>query len=274
VHSKASLASLVGVGAVSAALATGVAHAGSNLRSEGHVHYVGTLGYSTAERRWDQDRNLQDTDCRSAYSNFNHYAEYGYSYYYTVFGQAGLATSQCADSQKSGLSELHLGLRGRLNLYMNDRAWEIEAIVPVHGDQEGRSRIGCSSFGLIGSVERRDEVVPESEYYVGAGAGVQLWEAPLSHQAFGKLAANGPIAQFWSWGANLKLELPLTDRAGAIVDNLSDCGTDSKVLRSGVSLRYSLSPLSSASCGLSASLWGEEASQSYGFSCGYSRRWQ
>lgn len=252
-------------------LLAGSAHAGSYLHSEGATHYVGTVGYTTATQGWDRDGDTQDLGCRSEYSSFSHYLEHGYSYYHTVFGQTSLAQSRCGDEDKAGLGEVRVGIRGRLNRYLNDRAWEIEATIPSHRDHSGRSRLGCGSFGLGARVARRDRTA--QGYAFSREAGLQFWEQPLAHQFVAKVAASGPVASHWNWTFGLSSELPISD--GAIDPDavFSDCGTEAKVLRGNASVRFGVSPVSSVSCGTAAALWGEDVSRSRGFYCGYSYLW-
>lgn len=248
----------------------------TGLRSEEELLYRGTLSYGTATEEWDDDAVTRDIGCRAHNSRFSNRLEYGYSYYYTLFGDLGLADSRCGgDRRRSGLSDLHLGLRGRIDQYLNTQSWELGATIPLQGRQSGRSRVGCGVFGVDGEVSRKDKLLPWLN--LGYGAAIKLWKSPLAHQLGLDVSADGPLGgarSSWSWYTALTGDLPLTDGEADPGATVSDCGTESKVLRATIQVRHVFSPAYSAHCGLSGAIIGEDTSQVRGMYCAFSRLWK
>ena len=119
------------------------------MRSEGELQLSMSLSLSTAEDRWDRDRRLVEADCTTRRRALDVQGEYGYSYYYTVFADAGLTNKECGgEPGESGLSDLTLGIRGRIDPFRNGRSWEIALKPPVSGDDSDTARPGNGEFGL------------------------------------------------------------------------------------------------------------------------------
>lgn len=258
------------VGILGASLCA-AAHAGSYLRSTDELSYSSALGYTWATRQWDEQRDLQATDCRREYNYNTHYLEYGASYYHTVFGGLLLANSRCGGDTHTGFGDLRVGVRGRTDRYRNHRAWELIATLPTErGDAS--PRLDCGAHGLAGKYARKDEVAPALA--LSSGLGVQLWEGPLAHELDGKLGLSGPLhfARL-RWGFDLDARAPL-EGGGAVASDLSDCGTRGKLLKAGVRLGASVARDLYMDCGYSRAVWGEDATLSQGISCGVSRTWQ
>ena len=257
---------------VAAALVAGPLHAASGLRSEDERLYAASLGYLAATDEWDNDGDLLPNGCRSEYTGWSNYGEYGFSYYYTGFAKLAVAQSKCGDESRTGFSDLKLGIRGRINLYRNDRAWEIEATIPTRRGEVSGRRLGCGAFGLAGNVDFKEEFV--TNQYFEYGASVQLWEEPLAHQFRPHIGGSGHITKFWSWGLDLIGSLPLGEGEGDPGALLSDCGTEGKSLRGATQLKYKWTDFTSFHCGGSAALWGRDVSRSRGVSCGFTRLWK
>jgi hypothetical protein len=250
---------------------SGAAHAGSYLRSGDELSYSAAAGFSWATRQWDASGDLGPTSCRREYAFNSHYLEYGYSYYYTLFGGAMLATSACGPDRNTGFGDLRLGVRGRTSLYENHRAWELVATVPTERGNDS-PRLDCGAHGLRGALARKDELAPRLS--LGSGIGVQLWESPLAHEADFDLSLSGPL-RFGGlrWGVDLEGAAPLEGSAPAGTD-ISDCGTRGKRIKAGVSLGATVARGLYVDCGYSRAVWGEDATLSQGFSCGFSRSWE
>ena len=256
------------------ALFSAGAGAGSNLFSEKELHYASYLNFGYSRDGWDQDGNLQDSSCDSESQSFSHSLSYGYSYYYTLLGSTSLVHSRCGADQKQGLGDVRIGLRGRLNMFMNDRAWEVGLNIPTNRDIDDPQRIDCGRFGIDGGVARRDKLSPWVS--VGGEARAYFWESPLAHQAEASISASGPIGlrSYWGWYSGLAAKVPISSSSVPGDSSLSDCGTESKLLRGTWQLKYSLTRWSNLACGLGLSLWGEDASRRRSLYCGYARTWE
>lgn len=248
------------------------ADAGSYLRSADELSYSTSLGYSWATRQWDEQSQLQPTDCRREHVGNSHYLEYGYSYYYTLFGGASLAQAMCDAESTTGLGDVRLGVRGRTSLYENHRAWELIVTVPTNRGSPS-PRLGCGAFGLAGKLARKDDLMPGLA--LGSGVGVELWESPLVNQFDAGLSLSGPLRiGRLRWSVDLDGRMPLDEGAVDVNSDISDCGTSGKVVKSGLTIGASLSREVYVSCGYDRALWGDDATLRQGFSCGYTRRWE
>ncbi len=247
------------------------AHAGSYMRSAGDASYSTSLGYSWADREWDEQGELQLLDCQRQHVSNSHYLEYGYSYYYTLFGGVSLSQARCAEESNAGFGDLRLGARGRTNLYRNHRTWELVATLPT--DRGSASpRLGCGALGLSGALARKDELLPGLA--LSSGIGLQLWESPLVHQVDADLSLSGPLRiGRLRWSADLSGRVPLEDGQRNLNTGLSDCGTSGTLVKAGLGIGASLSQKVYVSCGFDSAVWGEDATLRQNFSCGYTRLW-
>lgn len=261
--------------AAAAALAAGSpAHAGSFMQSAGDVNYSTSLGHIWATEEWNSDRELEDAGCRREYSFNSHFLEYGRSYYHTLYGGVNLAQARCDADRKRGFGDVRLGVRGRLDVTRNYRTWELEATIPTHRDRTASLRLGCGALGLAGRVAVKEKLVPLLS--AGASAGVQVWEAPLAHQAESELSLSGPFGQGsrWSWDLELNGRMPLDDSGADVNTDISDCGTRGKLVRGSLRLGFAVTDFVYAQCGYLNALWGEDVSRSQGAYCGFSRLWK
>jgi len=249
-------------------------HAGSSLRSENHVFYSGTVGYNWATQAWDEDGSRYDTDCRSQYEQFSNYAEWGKSYYHTLYGQLGLARSVCGGDDETGVTDLKAGLRGRINRYLNDRAWELEVTIPTRKGGPGASSVSCGAAELAANVERQhDDVLPWLS--VNYGASLRLAESPLEHSLRGKLGASGALAPRWRWRVAVEQAVPLTDHDDSAADlSLPDCGTDASSTRGGGEVKFQWVKNVTLGCGATMTFLGEDTRAYRGIYCGYSKLWE
>lgn len=261
-------------GAALGALLAATAHAGAGLRSESQVYYTGTIGHTWATEYWDESGTRLPIGCESTYDVFSNYAEYGWSYFHTLFAQLGQARARCGDdAAENGLTDLQLGIRGRLNRYRNDGAWELQLTVPTQRDSIGESRIGCGAWQLSGGAEwQRDEVLPWLD--AGWGLALRAAQAPLVHSARAKASLSGPLAGRFRWRLGADYTRPLTSRDAPGPDlTLPDCGTDSTVWHGAAELKYQWSPAVTLSCGAGRAFDGEDATVNRGWFCSWSRQW-
>jgi len=260
----------VGVMLIGAAALSTAAHAGSYMRSAGDLSYSTSLGYSWADREWDEQGELQPLDCERQHVSNSHYLEYGYSYYYTLFGGASLSQASCAGDSHAGTGDVRVGARGRTSLYRNHRTWELVATLPTdRGDPS--PRLGCGAFGLAGKLARKDELTQSVS--LSSGIGLQLWESPLVHQVEGDLSLSGPLRiGRLRWGFDLGGRVPL-ETGKSFDPGLSDCGTTGKQVKAGLGIGASLSQKVYVSCGYDSAVWGDDTTLRQSFSCGYTRLW-
>lgn len=252
-----------------------VVSAGSYLQSEGDLNYSTGLGFITSNKEWDSRAHLQDLGCTSEYAFLSQYLEYGYSYYYTLYGGVNLARSRCGNESTTGFGDIRAGVRGRLDQTRNHRAWELELSIPTSSDETGRTRLGCGVYGLAAGVATKEDV--SESLTLGGEARLQFWEAPLSHQYEGKLSAAGPlgsVAKSLNWNVGLSGHAPLESSDQGPGQSISDCGTQGQSVRGSIALGYRVGSGQYFECGHSLGLWGVDTTKRIGFYCGYSHRWK
>ncbi len=157
--------------------------------SEGELYYSGGLSYSTSDKSWDRSSKLRDSSCHSQTFRSNHQLEYGYSYYHTLIANLELIDKHCGDEDYTGLGDLRLGIRGRLNVFENGKTWEVTLIVPTGYSRSNRTRPGNGEFGIEGGLaylSRGEERDFAQQWDFLTGASVRLW-------------ANGPADQFLTY---------------------------------------------------------------------------
>jgi hypothetical protein len=255
------------------AFVAGASHASAYMYSEDVVSYRASLGETTATEAWDVDRDRYDIGCTSRRTALHNQLEYGYSYYYNLFGRLGLTDSDCGPDGHTGLSDLNVGVRGRLNPYMNFRSWELDVTIPLAGREGGRGRVGCGVFGVGAAVDRSDH--PSRLLSVGYGAGLKFWEPPLAHRYQLRTHAGGPfvLRSRWSWLLTAVYEAPLNERPVDPAASIDDCGTQSEAVRVSTDIKYRSSRESTVGCGYVTVPWGRDVSRSGGFTCAFTRTW-
>ncbi len=175
-------------GLLSLALLTGVAIAQAAspwMRSEGDRYYWAGTSYSTGDQFWDGESDLQDADCRNNDWKTFHKFEYGYSYYSTLVAGLSAGSVRCGDDELTGVGDLTLGIRGRLDIYSNGKSWEITAIIPTGYDRNNPSRLGNGRFGIEGGVawssrERGRSML--SPWSWEGSTSIRLWQGPPADQ--------------------------------------------------------------------------------------------
>lgn len=256
---------------VACLLASGVAGASSYLLSEDEVYYRGALGQSSATQAFDAAGTLSDLGCTEQRTMLDNQLEYGQSYWHTLFGHVALGQARCGERTRTGVGDLNVGLRGRVNRYLNYRAWEIDATVPL---DRGSDRLGCGAYGVGGNLERADRW---RYFAVDYGASLQLWQAPLAHRLGLGVQGTGPVGVReytpWSWLVAFSGETPLVKRPVDPLARANDCGTQSQVVRATTGLRYHMSREVSLGCDFAAVIAGQDVNRTLALSCGYSYLW-
>jgi hypothetical protein len=263
---------------VALACASAAAHGGAYMRSEGELLHEVRVDYLRADQAWDAGGTARATPCTQQHSSLMTSFDYGFSYYLSGFAAAGVARAGCGPEEESGPSDLSFGARGRLNMFTNNRAWEVEAYVPARA-LGGSSDLGCNAYGGALRLNARQEVRPGG--FVDYGAGYQYWDAPLVPQAvalIGYSAGPDPMSttQRWEWGTALSGTWSLEEndivRQGS--GTQLDCGARGRVVRASLDVHYKSGLHSRVGCGLSVPVWGRDSQITQGLSCAYSVLWE
>lgn len=231
-------------------LLPGAAVADNWMRSEDEFYFKATLAYDRADERWNQERQLTPISCTS--SNLSHYQsyEYGLSYYYTAFGSLNYLERHCGNVDASGMGDVTLGLRGRLNLYRNGRTWEAAAIIPTFYRTTGDATIGSGLYGLrlgvfgsFGNSTTGDELNIASSSKIELGGNVFFWEGTAPEQFSGYVKFNLARTKKHRLYGAVEVDYALIDRKQEFkqtVNQVDVYGYDRLNLRLGYARRVSL----------------------------------
>jgi len=171
------------------------AKASAFMLSEGQNMYTTGFTYSTASDWFNQQRNRVPQGCTSHDYSWNHAYTYGYSYYTNFFADTSLANQSCGVGQKTtGIGDVRLGVRGRLDLERNGRTWELAVNIPTGYDNQRINRLGYGKIGLWGGIAWSSQNTGWEEKmpsYWEVGTGVQYW--------FGAPASQWKSYLKWSW---------------------------------------------------------------------------
>jgi hypothetical protein len=260
------------------ACASAMAHGGAYMRSEGELLHDVRVDFARADQEWDAGGATRATPCTHQHRSLTTSLDYGFSYYLGGFAKAGVASTECDDVSESGASDLSFGLRGRLDMFANNRSWELEAHVPARA-LGGAAELGCDAYGATARLEARDEIVPGG--FLGYGAGYRYWGSPLVPQAIALLSYGARIDAAarhprWDWGTSLQgtwaLEEGETIHQGPGIQ--IDCGSRTRVVRAAVDVSYKVGLDSRFGCGVSLPVWGRDSQLTQGLSCVYSMLWE
>lgn len=158
--------------------------AGAWMRSGGEYRYAASVDYSTSDRYYDEGSDLQTAPCAAGNYYLNQSLEYGASYYYTVFGDISGAVKSCGAENNAGISDLRVGIRGRLDPYRNGRTWEFAVIIPTGYSRTEPSRLGYGRIGMELGVHGRFKAggAVRHSHYWSTGAEIRLWDGPPADQ--------------------------------------------------------------------------------------------
>ncbi len=179
------LAGLLGL----AALPGPALMAGGYMRSGGQMHLDVGLKLDYGDRFFDKQGHLTSGNCGSAVS-VPLYADYGWSYYTTVFANTSLSYRDCPGSQRAyDLGDTEVGLKRRVDPFSNTLVWHAIAILPtsnIGAVRGSSSRSAGLDLGLHWQ-PRHDpyDLNHERDPYGGSwgfGAGLRTWAEHLPHE--------------------------------------------------------------------------------------------
>lgn len=253
------------------------------MQSEGDS--VGSTGaiYSVADSFWKRDGELVKYSTKQQQGIYYLYYEYGYSYYYTLFTSTAWIYSDRGTTTESGVDDVRLGIRGRLNPFRNGRTWQITAILPVRRWEIAGYRPGEGKYGMDAGVFYRSlpdlYENPFTEYphsiwggglgatYRSGGVGGELW-------GYGKWEK-----QIFSPSWNIEIKLSgLSSFTGGESGGVDIYGPNDSYhydwAASEISFRYRLSMTSSINLSYKQDLWGRNVNKSENIQIGISTTWK
>lgn len=254
----------------------GSAYADNWMRSEEEGYYKVSLEYDTTNDRWNQDRKLETMSCTPRNWRLSNSYEYGWSYYQTLFGSIDYMNRNCGDNEASGIGDLTLGFRRRLNIYRNGRTWEAAAIIPTGYSTTDTATIGSGlyglRFGLFGSFGDKHGVGGEYGSNVELGSNVYFWEGSAAEQFSAYLKYNFAATEESHLYTALEGDFALNNRSNqqaTTINPVSDSGYDRVNLRIGYSRRASL--YWRVSFEATSVMWGRNTNDSNSVTVNFSR---
>ena len=249
--------------------------------SEGEQSLFTSLELSRADRYWDDNRSLQQDDCTSNDRALGLRYEYGWSYYHTLFAATSFEMDRCGTEKATGIPDLKLGMRGRVNPFRNGHTWELALILPVNGDRLDRRSPGNGLFGIEAGLYRsyRDDpyqrtTTSDRQAVWGWGAGINLWSEAAGEELWGELSWRKPFSGPWRFRVRLvgRYSLGGGDAgSGGIFDRRKTIDYD----RLGVGARISrqLNRGSSLGLGLEQAVWGRNTASDTILKLDFHRSW-
>jgi hypothetical protein len=240
-----------------------VSEAGSWMRSEGEHRYSAYAQTSSADRSWDRDGNDVTSSCTSKDRSLTHEYEYGYSYYHTLFGKISMANSECGGDKASGFGDIHLGVRGRLNLYKNGRTWEAIVIIPSGYDNTRSNRIGYGELGLELGLYGSNQLNDKSRLTYGSS--LRFWAGAPADQLRARVGISHKQNLLWSYDASLSGNFSLNNGESSLAPSIDgDFESEFDVIRAQFGVSRSLSKRLKLGAGVFKNLWGRNTSQRQG----------
>lgn len=255
--------------------------AGDWMLSEGEQSLYGSLSLSRANSYWDDRRELQQESCTSRdWSTTLHY-EYGYSYYRTLFAATSFERNQCGSESSTGIPDLKLGMRGRVDHFRNGYTWELAVTLPVNGDTRDRRKPGSGLFGIEAGLFRTYRDDPYEKPFTvithgvwGWGIGTTLWSGGGGQELWSDLNWRRRLSQQWRFKTWLSGRYSLSrDGAGSDYDFSSRKSTDYDKLSLGARFSRKLFRNTSLGLALEQVLWGRSTSQDTTLRLEFYRSW-
>ncbi|HEY0722297.1 MAG TPA: hypothetical protein VGE50_13725 [Gammaproteobacteria bacterium] len=199
-----------------------VATAGTWMRSEDESYYSMRLEYETADTLWNKNWERESMPCTANNWKLSQIYEYGLSYYHTAFGTLDLLDRNCDGYDVSGLGDLELGIRSRLDIFRNGRTWEVAAILPSGYSTSGKARLGNDRFGLrlgaFGRFAGQPRRGGEEGVALELGGNLHIWEGDASEQLSASGKVTLPVWQRSRLFGALEGDYALINRHAAAVD--------------------------------------------------------
>jgi hypothetical protein len=191
-------------------------HASAWLRSEAESYLTLRAEYSAANQQWDRSGNIVDLGCNLSGRLLSGYYEYGYSYYHTIFSQFSAESRSCGNDSASGIEDVVIGVRGRINPYRNGFAWEAKLFIPTGYTTTSPVSIGKGKPGLELGVARRDPLIVDkaTDYettVIEYGVAVRLWAGPPTEEFRSYVKLTNRLSPLWTLSFLLDGDFSIND---------------------------------------------------------------
>lgn len=262
---------------------SGNAHANAWMQSEGNSVGATGAGYSLSDGFWKKDGELVQYPTRHQQANYYLYYDYGYSYYYNLFASTSWNYRDSGTSTDSGIDDIRIGIRGRLNVFRNGRTWQITAIIPTRQWGLTGYRPGEGKYGIDAGIFYR--LLPDlyenpfakySGNIFGGGLGTTLRSGGVGGEVWGygnwQRKLFSPL-----WYVEIKLSA-LSSFAGGESGSVDIYGPNDSFhydqVTSDISLSYHFSRRTGINLGYKRDLWGRNINKNESVHIGISTTWK
>jgi len=252
------------------------------MQPEGAGLLAAGAGYSAADGFWKRDGEpvRYDAEHRQVVSYL--YGEYGYSYYYNLFASTAWVESRRDSGEDSGMDDVRIGIRGRLNVFRNGRTWQLAAVIPLRKSDASGYRPGEGEYALEAGAflrllpDRYDNpftAYPDSIWGFGLGATLRSGGAGSELWTYGKWEKN-VVNPAWKLAVKLSA---LSSFAGAESGSVDAFGPNDTYhydrVASDVALSHSLSRTTGVRFSYKRDLWGRNVNRDEGVNFGFHMMW-
>lgn len=273
-----------------AALPLASSHAGW-MRSEGEI--ATSAGFMVKDNGGIFDR--QGTSMRNTCGggvNVPMYAEYGQSYYHTLYASTSVDSFSCGATKMQGFNDIETGMRGHMD-YFTDHNWEVAAIFPQHTSPTGATN-QPKHFGVKVGVHSSSRLDPYQSFLTeneiqksvfSYGAGLKYWTGDVpgevwTYLSYGRILTEADWAKEiggWSLVARLDGKTSLGKERVSIAGNapgVVDPHDRFSLITGQLGFSRSLSLTDSVYIGLEQGLWGRNIGSPSGVFATYSKVWR
>ena len=286
---KREIIKLLGLSAALCMVGAGQALAGAWMVNEGESVASAGVSYSTHNRFYNNASVLVPQGCTSRNTSVNAGYEYGLSYFYNIYVNTGYGNYACAGrNTATGIGDVTVGIRGRLDQYRNGKTWEVEATFPTGYNKTAANRLGYGEYGIAAGVnfsnyanygyEEWREEEGRLPFIYAVGAKVQFWTGAPSTQlvSYAQVGENVFTNDKVFLRADLRLSFRDGDRRIILPQNALSANAVADYDRLDLSLRYS-HPITddlAAHAHIGRTFWGRNTPQSNPFvGVGISYHW-
>lgn len=270
---------------VLAALPVANSHAGW-MRTEGEVAASAGLQFKDNGNFFDRQSISMRNACGSGWA-VPMYAEYGVSYYHTVYATSSLENFSCGNGTLQGLTDVETGIRGRLD-YFTDHNWEVAAIFPNHLSANG-AFTQPKHFGVKAGIHSSVRLDPYQSFLTeqeieksvfSYGAGIKHWTGGVPGELWGYVGYGHIITDSdwarelggWAFAARLDVKKSISNEHTIIPGNgVQDFRDSFSLLTGQIGFTRTLSLTESLNISLEQGLLGRNINYVSGIFVGYSK---
>lgn len=272
------------------------------MRQEGEI--AASVGISASEIKTAYDRagSLIQNTCSDAL-DIPINVEYGATYYNTYFANTSISSFNCLSplappgttARVTDISDVELGVRGRLKVAESDKIWEMAVIIPNYVDPNGAAR-QPKHAGIRFGLHSSNRVDPYQSFLSGDpdslsgpqnvfsyGAGYKLWSGPIPYEFSAYVGFMHVISGTdWKhdtggWYFNSQLEwLHSLGNEKTVTPGLGvrDIYDQYSLITAHAGFSHSLSQSSAFHFSVKHGLWGRNINRPAGINIGYSHAWR